>query len=47
MHRLIAVQAGHPAIAELMTFVDHQTYDLERLEAERRAEVRRGGQPAH
>jgi thymidylate synthase ThyX len=47
MHRLIAVQAGHPAIAELMSYVDHQTYDLERLEAERRADARRGGQPAH
>jgi thymidylate synthase ThyX len=45
MHRLIADQAGHPAIAELMRFVDHQTYDLERLEAERRAEARRGGSP--
>jgi len=45
MHRLIAAQAGHVAIAELMSFVDHETYDLERLEAERRAEARRGGQP--
>jgi thymidylate synthase ThyX len=43
MHRLIAEQAGHRALAELMRFVDHQTYDLERLEAERRAEARRGG----
>jgi hypothetical protein len=42
MHRLIAEQAGHRAIAELMAYVDHGTYDLERLEAERRAEVRRG-----
>ena len=41
MHRLIAEQAGHPAVAELMRFVDHGTYDLERLEAERRAEARR------
>ena len=43
MHRLIAEQAGHRAIAELMTFVDHGTYDLERLESERRAERRRQG----
>jgi thymidylate synthase ThyX len=45
MHRLIAEQAGHRAIAELMSFVDHDSHDLERLErldAERRAEVRRG-----
>jgi thymidylate synthase ThyX len=41
MHRLIAEQAGHRATAELMRFVDHGTYDLERLEAERRAEARR------
>ena len=41
MHRLIAEQAGHRALAELMRFVDHGTYDLERLEAERRAEARR------
>ena len=41
MHRLIAEQAGHRAVAELMSFVDHGTYDLERLAAERRAEARR------
>ncbi len=41
MHRLIAEQAGHKALAELFTFVDHGTYDLERLESERRAEARR------
>jgi thymidylate synthase ThyX len=41
MHRLIADQAGHPAVAALMSFVDHGTYDLERLEAERRSEARR------
>jgi thymidylate synthase ThyX len=41
MHRLIAEQAGHRAVAELMSFVDHDTYDLERLDAERRAERRR------
>jgi hypothetical protein len=41
MHRLIATQAGHPLVAEMMRFVDHGTYDLERLDAERRAESRR------
>ncbi|MBW3614565.1 MAG: FAD-dependent thymidylate synthase, partial [Actinobacteria bacterium] len=41
MHRLIAEQAGHRVVAELMTFVDYGTYDLERLDAERRAERRR------
>ena len=41
MHRLISEQAGHRALAELFTFVDHGTYDLERLESERRAEHRR------
>ena len=42
MHRLIAEQAGHRAVAEMMTFVDHSGgADLERLGAERRAETRR------
>jgi thymidylate synthase ThyX len=41
MHRLIAEEAGHRAIAELMTYVDYGTYDLERLDAERRAEAKR------
>ena len=41
MHTLIAERAGHRVIAEMMRFVDHQTYDLERLDAERRAEQRR------
>src|SRR5439155_25291890 len=39
MHRLIA--ARHPAIAAAMTFADHSTVDLERLEAERAAARRR------
>src|SRR5204862_3603944 len=30
MHRLIAEQAGHPAIAEAMRCVDHSTAELER-----------------
>jgi thymidylate synthase ThyX len=41
MHRLIAQEAGHRSIAEAMRFVDHSSVDLERLEAERRTEVRR------
>jgi thymidylate synthase ThyX len=41
MHRAIAEVAGHRAIAEAMVHVDHGTTDLERLEAERRAERRR------
>src|SRR5436305_1093282 len=41
MHRLIADQAGHHLIADAMRFVDHGAYDLERLEAERRAETKR------
>ena len=42
MHRLIAEQAGHHAVAELMRFVDHSPEPaLERLEAERRAAQRR------
>jgi thymidylate synthase ThyX len=41
MHRLIAGQAGHRAVADAMTFVDHSEVDLERLEAERRAEEKR------
>jgi thymidylate synthase ThyX len=42
MHRLIAEKAGHRAIAEMMTFVDHSAEtELERLQSERLAEVRR------
>jgi hypothetical protein len=41
MHRLIADQAGHRALAAAMTFTDHSTVELERLEAERAAERRR------
>jgi hypothetical protein len=42
MHRLIAEQAGHRAIAEAMSFANHEGVELERLEAERAAERRRG-----
>ena len=42
MHRLIAEQAGHRTIAEMMTFVDLSGEpELERLQAERQAESRR------
>jgi thymidylate synthase ThyX len=44
MHRLIGEQAGHRALARLMTFVDQDDYELgtlERLDGERRAEQRR------
>ena len=41
MHRLIAEQAGHRALAQAMAFVDHSAVELERLEAERRGEQKR------
>jgi thymidylate synthase ThyX len=41
MHRLIADQAGHRAIAEAMRHADHSRVELERLEAERRTEAKR------
>ena len=41
MHRLIAEQAGHHAIADAMSFVDHSTGEEGRLEAERRTAARR------
>jgi len=42
MHRLIAEEAGHTAVAELMRYVDHSPEpELERLASERRAESRR------
>ena len=46
MHRAIAEVAGHRALAEAMTFVDHGATDLERLESERRAERRRSEKSA-
>lgn len=46
MHRLIADQAGHKAVAEMMKFVDNSPEPaLERLDAERRAESRRMSVP--
>jgi hypothetical protein len=41
MHRLIAEQAGHRAVAEAMTHMTTEAPELERLESERRAEARR------
>jgi thymidylate synthase ThyX len=41
MHALIREVAGHRAIAEAMRFVDFSDVDLERLEAERRADAKR------
>ncbi len=42
MHRLIAEQAGHTAIAGAMSHMTTVAPELERLEAERRAAARRG-----
>ena len=45
MHTAIAEVAGHRAVAEAMTFVDHSAEPmLGRLDAERRAEEKRRGQ---
>jgi thymidylate synthase ThyX len=41
MHRAIEQVAGHHALAAAMVHVDHGETELERLEAERRAETRR------
>jgi thymidylate synthase ThyX len=42
MYRLIESEAGHPAVAEMMKYVDlSPEADLERLESERRSEQRR------
>jgi len=41
MHRLIRDQAGHRLIADAMTYVDYQDYELARLETERRAAAKR------
>ncbi len=40
MHRLIRERAGHGAIADAMSYVDHNEYGLERLESERKNEQR-------
>jgi thymidylate synthase ThyX len=41
MHRLIADEAGHRAIAGAMRFADHSAVELERLAGERASERRR------
>ncbi len=41
MHRLIADQARHTAIAAAMTFADHSEVELERLKSERALDARR------
>lgn len=41
MHRLIAEEAGHRSVAAAMTHLTTEAPELERLEAERRAEARR------
>ncbi len=41
MHRLIRDEAGHRVIADAMQYVDHNDYDLARLEGERRAAAKR------
>ena len=43
MHRLIAEQAGHTAVAAAMSHLTREAPELERLEAERQAERRRLG----
>lgn len=43
MHRQISEVAGHRVVAEMMQYVDYSEVDLERLEAERRTELRRMG----
>jgi thymidylate synthase ThyX len=46
MHRAIGEVAGHRAVADAMSFVDHGATDLERLDSERRAEQRRAEKSA-
>jgi thymidylate synthase ThyX len=41
MHRLIGDEAGHRVIADAMRYVDHNDYDLARLEEERRLAAKR------
>jgi thymidylate synthase ThyX len=41
MHRLIAEEAGHRAVAEAMRFADHSRVELERLDAHRRSDAQR------
>ena len=41
MHKLIKEIAGHRVIADLMNFVDHNDYNLARLESSRNTEKKR------
>jgi thymidylate synthase ThyX len=41
MHTLIGQKAGHHHVAQMMKYVDHNDYELERLESERRLEAKR------
>ena len=41
MHREIRDRAGHRVLSDAMTYVDHEDYDLARLEGERRAAAKR------
>ncbi len=41
MHRLIGDQAGHRLVADAMRFVDYESYDLARIESERRSAAKR------
>jgi thymidylate synthase ThyX len=45
MHHAIAKVAGHQAIADAMQFADHSDVELERLQAERAQEHKRGAAP--
>jgi len=42
MHRLIGEQAGHHIVADAMTHMTTEAPELERLDAERRMQARRG-----
>lgn len=42
MHRLIADQAGHRAIAAAMSFANHEQVELERLQSETTSQMRAG-----
>ena len=45
MHRLIAEEAGHRAIAGAISYANHDAVELERLESEQAAERRKQQQP--
>jgi hypothetical protein len=41
MHELISEEADHKVISELMSFVDHDDYELQRLESEKKQDRKR------